>query len=143
MRPGHSRHLDARDARLVADLDHESALNGMMSTTMYLISGWSLYRLLTWPIDNDGADRGEDAGEHFLCQVRAVRLCSEGDRPGSVVWHGFARRFKRKRMRGQPISTSDVAQWAWWSDRFKDIPARRPAHARHCQELTHWAPSNE
>ena len=34
-RPGHSPHLDARDARTVADLHHDSAFDGVIPTTTY------------------------------------------------------------------------------------------------------------
>ena len=43
-RPGHSPHLDARDARPVADLDHDSAPAGVISRTTCFISGWSHLR---------------------------------------------------------------------------------------------------
>ncbi len=56
-RPGHSPHFDARDTRSVADLDHDSDPDGVISRTTRFIIGRSLYGKLTRSIDNHGADR--------------------------------------------------------------------------------------
>ena len=149
--PGHSPDLDARDARSVADLDHDSAPDGVISTTTCFISGWSLSGLpsvlpqlnrsikrrhassagslsglLRWPIDNYGAERGENAGSN-LVPTAPVRLCSEGERLETAVGHGFYPRFERERTQDHPIGTSDIAQQAaveWPVS--KQLPQHRP-----------------
>jgi hypothetical protein len=86
--------------------------------TMCFISDWSLYEPLEWPFDNLGAGRDGNA-KSISRAKRALRLCSEGNRPDNAVRHGFAPRFERERAQSHPIAASYHARRAWGSGRFR------------------------